>query len=311
MTYTNKAIVTLTSIFLFLGCEDIIEVPDISEETVTLIAPANEAIVQSNVTTFTWESIDDADDYVLQVASPNFESAAQVLVDSTVNTSTFSKELSPGNYEWRLKATNSGYETIYNSNIFTVTEGEGLASNTLILTSPSDNFTGNEAEITLNWNALTDATEYKIQVIDGDDEIVLDETITETTIDVTFTEGSFTWQVRAQNETENTLYSSRNITVDSTVPNTPSLSLPTDNATESTGTINFTWTREVIVGSEELDSIYIYTDETLETLFLKETGAANSFSTDLNANTYYWNVKAFDEAGNTSDASTTFNLTVN
>ena len=311
MTYTQKFILSISSVFLLLGCSDIIEVPDISEESVVIIAPANEAIIQSNITIFTWEAVENANDYVLQVAKPNFANAAQVLVDSTMSATTFSKELSPGVYEWRIKAINSGYETIYSINKFTVAEGEGLASNTLILTAPNNNFITNETAITLSWNDLTDATEYRVQVLDAADESVLDETLKVTSIDATFTEGDFTWKVRAQNNTESTLYSSRNLTVDTTIPNTPLLVTPTNNSTASAGSIDFTWTREAIAGSEEIDSIYIYTDVTLETLFLKDVGDNKSFSTNLQANTYYWNVKAFDKAGNESELSTTFNLTIN
>lgn len=296
---------------LFFSCEDIIEVADISEETVTLVAPTNGSVVQSNVTTFTWESVEDANRYTLQIATPDFESAAQILTDSTMNSTSFSKELLPGNYEWRVKAVNSGYQTSYNNSIFSVSETDGLAGNTLILNAPGNNFTTNQAEVNLSWQELADATEYRVQILDNSDEVVLDEITTDMSMDVTFTEGSFTWQVRAQNESESTLFSSRNIMIDTTVPNTPQLSSPADEATESEGTISFTWTRTDIAGSQETDSIYIYTDESLETLFLKDEGNSKAFSTNLEADTYYWNVKAFDNAGNESETSTTFDLTIN
>lgn len=296
---------------LLFSCDDIIGVHDISDETVVVIAPTNGAVVQSNVTTFSWDAVEDADDYVLQVVTPSFESASQVVLDSTMNRTSFAKELLPGNYEWRIKAINSGYETVYTANTFSVSETDGLAGNTVILNAPGNNFITNQADITLSWEALADATEYRVQILDDAEEIVLEEIITETTINVTFTEGDFTWQVRAQNDTESTLFSSRNITIDITEPNTPQLSAPADDATENAGTINFSWTREDIAGSEELDSIYIYTDESLETLFLKDEGSGKTFSTDLTADTYYWNVKAFDVAGNEGEVSETFSLIIN
>ncbi|UOB17893.1 hypothetical protein [Abyssalbus ytuae] len=307
-----KILTACLALIVATGCDDIIEVTDISGKTVTLIAPAQGATVQTNLITFTWEKVDDATQYTLQVAKPDFETAAQVVVDSTMSTTAFSQELLPGNYEWRVKALNSGYETNYYSNNFIVAETDGLAGNTLILNSPANNFATNQTEVTLNWQALTDATEYRVQVLDDTEEVVLDETVTETSIEITFTgEGTFTWQVRAQNNSESTLYSKRNITIDTTGPNTPQPSAPADDATESAGSINFSWIREAIAGSEELDSIYIYTDETLETLFLKDVGTDKNFSTDLQADTYYWNVKAFDTAGNESETSLTFNLTIN
>src|SRR5690606_34508475 len=147
---------------LFFSCDDITGVYDISEETVVVVAPKNGAVIQSNVTTFTWEAVADADDYVLQVVTPSFESASQVVLDSTMNRTSFTKELLPGDYEWRIKAINSGYETVYTANTFSVSETDGLAGNTVILNAPGNNFITNQADVTLSWGALTDATEYRV-----------------------------------------------------------------------------------------------------------------------------------------------------
>src|SRR5690606_4419635 len=95
------------------------------------------------------------------------------------NRTSFTKELLPGDYEWRIKAINSGYETVYTANTFSVSETDGLAGNTVILNAPGDNFITNQTEITLSWGPLTDATEYRVQILDDGEEIVLEEIITE------------------------------------------------------------------------------------------------------------------------------------
>jgi len=309
--YLIHALFALIIVSILLSCDDIIEVPDISDNTVTLLAPREGAIIRSNTTTFSWEPVEDADDYLLQVATPDFETASQILVDSALVRTAYTAELLPGNYEWRLKARNSGFETSYTAFTFIVSETDGLAGNTLILTAPANNIDLNTEEVTLSWESLREATEYRVQVVGTGNEILFDQVTTDTEIELSFSEGRFTWRARAQNATESTLYSSRTITIDLTAPNIPVLNTPVDEATVTATTVNFAWTRDDIAGSTERDSIYIYTDETLQTLFLKARSNDKTFSTDLTADTYYWNVKAFDAAGNESDVSNTFRVTKN
>ena len=98
------------------GCEDIIE----------LLAPLQGSIVEENTVNFTWNPIDEANSYSVQVATPNFETAAQIVLDSIIVVdSTFmgtkaSKSLINNNYEWRVKAMNSGFETEYSASAFSV-----------------------------------------------------------------------------------------------------------------------------------------------------------------------------------------------
>ncbi|MCX2680342.1 hypothetical protein OOZ15_10355 [Galbibacter sp. EGI 63066] len=299
--------------FLFISCADIIEVQDISNEKVNLIAPAEGTVVKGNVVNFTWEPLPDADRYLLQVATPDFSSATQVLVDSLVNGTSYSKELLPNMYEWRVKGVNSAYETGFSSNVFSLQTSDGFEGNTIILDAPKNNVATNEGGITFSWETVEGAVEYQVQVIDNNDTVVNDEQTAENSIELTLQEGVFTWQVRAKNEDGiNTLYNSRKITVDLTKPNTPALETPADEATEASGTeITFTWSREDIPGSAEKDSIYIYNDETQSDLNEKGLGSEKSFNTTLEAGNYYWKVRSFDAAGNVSDDSNVFELSIN
>ena len=160
-------------LLLFISCDDILEVPDISDQQVILLAPAEGTSVRGNTTTFSWQAVTDAEEYVLQVATPDFNNASQIVIDSTLAGTSFTGELLPNSYEWRLKAVNSGFETAYAFRNFTVEESDGLSGNTVILSSPADNFATNNTEVTLNWEALNDATEYRIQV--EEDTVIFDE----------------------------------------------------------------------------------------------------------------------------------------
>ncbi|NAS32035.1 hypothetical protein GTQ40_13700 [Flavobacteriaceae bacterium R38] len=307
----KKSILKIVLVFIIVGCDDILEVPDISNETVSLIAPSEGAIVQGNTTTFSWQPVADAEEYSIQVATPNFNEANQVIIDSIVRITSFTRSLLPNTYEWRIKALNSGFETSYTANNFTVLRSEGLSGNTLILESPRNNFATNETDITLSWQAIEGATEYRVQILENNGTIVFDEAFTETTADLTFSEGSFNWQVRAENATENTLFSSRNIIVDITDPNAPVLDSPANNGSINTNDVDFNWIREDIPGSRELDSIFIYSDMSLQNLVARGQSLDRSFTTNLESDTYFWIVQAFDDAGNESRVSATRTFTVN
>ncbi|MFS4469620.1 hypothetical protein [Maribacter sp. 2210JD10-5] len=109
-----------------LSCEDILEVPDISNETVQLVAPAENSIVVQTDVSFSWTEVYEAKSYHVQVATPNFENASQivmdsiVVVDSTFTSPRITKILTNNDYEWRIKAINSAYETSFFANRFVV-----------------------------------------------------------------------------------------------------------------------------------------------------------------------------------------------
>tara|TARA_R110002051_G_scaffold2660_1_gene14286 strand:+ start:29010 stop:29363 length:354 start_codon:yes stop_codon:yes gene_type:complete len=115
----KKYISTILLSFLLFSCEAIF-VEDISQENVVLIAPSDNSEVATGNIHFNWQGIVDATNYQIQIATPNFNQASQVVLDSTVTATFFLKELGIGDYEWRIKASNSDYSTPYITNSFTV-----------------------------------------------------------------------------------------------------------------------------------------------------------------------------------------------
>jgi hypothetical protein len=92
----KKSFLILVLLCSLLSCEAIF-VEDISDRTVVLLAA-----------------------YQIQIATPNFQNASQILLDSISIETSFTKELVAGSYEWRVKASNSDYTTNYSSNAFIV-----------------------------------------------------------------------------------------------------------------------------------------------------------------------------------------------
>lgn len=116
-----KNVFSILVVFLgFIACDAIIEVPDISNETVTVLAPTNGSIVDTTLVNFSWQALEDAKTYQVQVATPSFNAASQMLMDTIVTKTYVSGQFSVNAFEWRVKALNSGYETTYTTQNFSV-----------------------------------------------------------------------------------------------------------------------------------------------------------------------------------------------
>ncbi|GAB4160265.1 MAG: hypothetical protein Tsb0033_15940 [Winogradskyella sp.] len=118
MRYLKLLLVT----FLLISCEEIIEVVDISNDNVVVLAPTDTSTLTITDINFSWEAIEDAEQYKLQIATPNFESANQIVLDTTITTTNFNQNLELGNYEWRVRAENSDYQTAFSIQSFTIEE---------------------------------------------------------------------------------------------------------------------------------------------------------------------------------------------
>jgi hypothetical protein len=117
----RKSIIILGVISL-ISCEEIALSEDISEESITVLAPLDGAEVNSIEVNFNWESLDGAASYKLQVAEPNFEEANQIVLDTITSNISFSLNLTEGIYQWRIRGMNNSYETLYSVQDFTVIE---------------------------------------------------------------------------------------------------------------------------------------------------------------------------------------------
>ncbi len=114
-------------VFLIIGihlvsCEEIIEITDISSEHVTVLAPLDNTTLTSKSVTFTWEAMEEVEGYHLQIATPSFANALQIVKDSTLTTTNFLTTLDFNDYEWRIRAENSGYTTVYITQRFSIEE---------------------------------------------------------------------------------------------------------------------------------------------------------------------------------------------
>lgn len=117
-----KKIIAILILISMYSCEEIINEENITNDGVNLLAPTESVILKTGITiAFNWETLNGATDYKLQIATPNFSNANQILKDTLVQKNNFLIDSLPVNsYEWRVKALNSAYETIYTTNGFVV-----------------------------------------------------------------------------------------------------------------------------------------------------------------------------------------------
>lgn len=115
-----KKIIILFFVICCCSCEQLIEVEDISNEAVTILAPANNIALDTTSVNFSWQALEFAEDYHLQVAKPNFDTAQEIVLDTIVGSTSFSKTLLSNTYQWRIKAKNFGYETQYTTQNLTI-----------------------------------------------------------------------------------------------------------------------------------------------------------------------------------------------
>lgn len=119
----KKTIMLMGLVFGVIACDDIAGVTDISEQEVIITAPANNALIEALTATFTWEAVEEATGYHLQVAIPSFTNATQIVVDTSLAKLNYTKTFpASGDYEWRIRAENSGYVTAYTLQQFTIEE---------------------------------------------------------------------------------------------------------------------------------------------------------------------------------------------
>ena len=295
----------------FWSCEEILFEEDITEEVVTIVAPLDNSTVNNTTVDFRWEEVTGATKYKVQIARPNFETANQIVKDTILTTARYTTTLPANRYEWRVRAENENSVTIYTAADFEVRESEDFSSRIVSLLSPVDNQILNNRLVNLQWNAVTDAVLYRIQILDSNDVVLQEETVTTTNIQLTLPEGEVKWQVRAENQTQNTLYTDHTVVIDSNNPRKPELTAPANNAMLTTNTVRFEWTREAVEGTIEFDSLYVYRNQMLTDLVTKTRATSSHEITIADMAAYYWVVRAFDEAGNQSETSDVFSFEIN
>ncbi|MBS1509218.1 MAG: hypothetical protein JST86_00140 [Bacteroidetes bacterium] len=106
-------------LFCMSGCKELTE-PILSDKQIYIIAPKDSLVTTTAVNTFAWEGLDGATAYQLQIVSPKFDSVARFVTDSVFSRNQISFTLTPGKYQWRVRALNNSSQTSYLTRTLTV-----------------------------------------------------------------------------------------------------------------------------------------------------------------------------------------------
>ena len=111
-----KQLFFISFLLVCISCKDIIDEERIYETSVVLVAPVNEAVFTETTVNLVWNTVEGADEYVVQIATPSFEEPLQFVTDSIVTTTNLNLILNPGtSYQWRIKGQNVNYETAFST----------------------------------------------------------------------------------------------------------------------------------------------------------------------------------------------------
>ena len=305
----------------FIACDDFFD-EDLTDKTIELIGPADGLKTSNTSFIFWWNEVDGASKYNLQIVSPTFEQVEKLVLDTNLTGTQYEYQLYPGNFQWRVKGYNGSSETEYVVYTLTVDSTLDLTGQDLVLSSPSENYATNESSVDFSWQEKPNADYYTFKLVSGDWSTGSIEVIETPIYNLSWSqtlgelsEGEYSWGVRAENNISSSNYGFRSLIIDTTSPDQPNLSSPSQGEeVESGNIISFSWTRPNETGSNITDSLYVSTDSTFvasHEIAIERTETSYSKTFEVGSTQkYYWRVRSIDAAGNKSDYSVTRRFTV-
>ena len=298
----NISQVLLGLVLLSTGCTEFIE-PSIEKKNVTLLAPSNGTESAVYAQTFWWEEVDNALQYRLQVATPDFNNPARLILDTIITKSRFSYTLDPGNYEWRVRAENGSSQTPYGKAAFII-QPSSIEDQQVQLQSPANNLITNQSSSVFKWLALFGADKYQLQIDTSnfEDETILffNKSTPNQEFSVTLTKDKvYRWRVKAMNATVESKWSViQSVTLDKTPPGVVFLTSPTNEQVVSK---NVTLKWEALAEAKKYQ-LYVFKSDGSSvyspTFPIILTAATYSFTEGKSGEKLFWQVRAIDEAGN-------------
>ncbi len=95
----------------FIACDDIF-VEDISDDSITIVAPGDGVVLTNSSLTLVWETLEGAESYQVVIVSPSFSDIRSYVCDSVTEDYKMKLTLDPGTYEWSVQGHNSAYASL-------------------------------------------------------------------------------------------------------------------------------------------------------------------------------------------------------
>lgn len=311
----KRLIITVLAICMFcLSCKEFIE-PSLQHGKMVLLAPSRDLETSNYLTTFWWETQEDALGYRLQVISTAFTDIQKLVLDTLIKSDKFIYTLDPGKYQWRVRAENGSSQTPYTTQSFTIYPSS-LTNQTVQLTSPTNNFYTSNPDISMEWLNLFGASQYRLQLDNqnfaDENRLVLNVTTTNLFFLKTLSiDGNYQFRVRAEHATEYSKWSMvRHFSYDATAPAKVSLSSPQNNKTIAKP-VQLTWNSvpdaekyELVVYKSDMSTVY----SNLYPMLLPSN--SYTFNAGESNEVLGWKVRAIDKAGNKGPYSDLFSFTI-
>lgn len=287
----------------------------------TLTYPDDGATGISQTATLDWDAVSLADSYTLEI-SDNSGFSSTLVSESSI---TVTEYTIPDNtldeystYYWRVKSVNSDTESDWVVRSFVTGSSAPPPLDDPTLTNPDDAATDVDLTVTLDWDDVTNADSYNLDIsIYSDFSSTAVSQTGLTSSEYSLGSGdlnggtTYYWRVQAENNSDQSDWSSRSFTTVSGSGDldAPVLTYPTDGATDITLTPTLTWDEvdeaeeyEIELSTESDFSSTVFSEDGLE-----DTEYAIGSGTLENGTTYFWRVKALNSDGESlwSDASFT------
>lgn len=276
-------------------------VEDISDRTVSLISPAENARINGGQTVFSWEPVHGADNYRLMIGSPDFDNLQELMEDITIEECSYKAELRDGDYQWRVQAMNLHYTTQPATRSFSIAADADIGRETITVIAPAHNAELPGGNVSFAWERLPGADNYRLMIVSPSfnniQHLVEDITTEGTSVRQELPAGSYQWRIQAMNSVSQTVpqtYSLRITDGNDIRGKKVNVIVPRQDAELEAGDILFYWDRmpgaekyKVVIVSPSFGSPAAITDER------EVTG--NSYSVNLPPGRYEWRIQAVNE----------------
>ncbi|AMR33715.1 hypothetical protein A0256_20900 [Mucilaginibacter sp. PAMC 26640] len=300
---------SLHHLFLFLvlinlsACKDIIE-PSIAKRSVNLFAPGERYQSKNYTVTFWWDEVEDALQYRLQIVTPKFDTIGALIADTLVKANKLTLSLSPGEYQFRVRAENGSSQTAYSAPHNFSVVFSSIKQQSVQLVSPGNNALTNKGTTNFQWGTMFGAKTYRLQIDTNNfsdaSKIIYDNTSPGQQYTYTFPKDQqYQWRVRAENDTAQSLWSAiRNIRFDRTAPAQVTLASPGKGEVVPLP-VSLQWNA---ITTASIYKVYVLKSDSTsnyDTTFpVSVNSTSYSFNLGNTGDRIYWKVSAIDAAGN-------------
>ncbi|MBD1363813.1 hypothetical protein IDJ77_08315 [Mucilaginibacter sp. ZT4R22] len=304
------------ALFAMVSCKELIE-PSIQKRPVNLLAPGQGFESKNYNVTFWWDDVEDALQYRLQIVTPGFDNIGALFADTLVKGSNkITLSLTPGVYEWRLRAENGSSETVFSQpRKFTIVQSS-IGNQAVQLTAPTNGALTNQQGVTFQWGSLYGATTYRLQIDTNNFadtvKLIYNHQLPGLQFSFSFPrDQQYQWRVRAENDTARAQWSTvRTIRFDHTPPGQVTLSGP-GKAEVVALPVSLQWNS---VATASVYKLYVFKGDSTtnynNSFPVIIDGTNRSFNLGNPADRIYWKVSALDAVGNEGQASVLRNFVV-